>query len=150
MKMTFLKSLAASATMLLLAGAAHADRDENHGCTQAMLKGFYIFHASGFNIVNGVAQPKAIVETIHFNGDGSTINGATTVSLNGAIFRSAPGVHGAYTVNADCTGSISFSDGGANPTFDLFIGAEAATLYMIQTKQSSNSSVFAGTAERVH
>lgn len=42
-----------------------------------------------------------------------------------------------------------FLDGGANPKFDLFIGAKPSQLYMIQTGQTFNAAVFAGTAERV-
>ena len=36
-----------------------------------MLHGSYVFAATGYNIVSGVAQPKAIVEVINFNGDGT-------------------------------------------------------------------------------
>ena len=33
--------------------------------------------------------------------------------------------------------------------FDLFIGAKPSQLYMIQTSQTFNTAVFAGTAEQV-
>ena len=45
-----------------------------------------MFSASGFNIVAGVAQPKAIIEVIEFNGDGTLSVGAVTLSVNGAMY----------------------------------------------------------------
>jgi hypothetical protein len=141
----------AALMMLAASGVAQAkdDDDDVKSCSVATLHGLYVFHASGFNIVAGVAQPKAIVELIQFNGDGSIVGGKVTVSLNGTILRSPPGGTGTYNVASDCTGTIAFSDGGANPKFDLFIGAKPSQLYMIQTGQTFNTAVFAGTAERV-
>jgi hypothetical protein len=149
-KAKHMAAVAAAAFMMLAAsGTAQAKDDDVKECSVATLHGLYIFHASGFNIVGGVAQPKAIVEVIQFNGDGHIVGGKVTVSLNGTILRSPPGGAGTYTVHADCTGEIAFLDGGANPKFDLFIGAKPSQLYMIQTGQTFNSAVFAGTAERV-
>src|SRR5436190_23177536 len=142
----------AALMMLTASGAAQAKDDKDDDvkqCSVATLHGVYIFHASGFNIVNNAAQPKAIVEVIRFNGDGHIVGGKVTVSLNGVILGSPGGGTGTYTVQADCTGEIKFLDGGANPKFDLFIGATPSQLYMIQTGQSFNTAVFAGTAERV-
>ena len=141
---------AIAALMILAAsGAAQAKDDDVKQCSKATLHGLYVFHASGFNIVAGVAQPKAIIELIQFNGDGTIVGGGTTVSLNGIILRSPPGGTGTYNVQSDCTGTIAFFDGGANPKFDLFIGAKPSQLYMIQTGQALNTAVFAGTAEQV-
>ena len=50
---------------------ASALADDGKACTVQTLRGSYLFAASGFNIVAGVAQPKAIVEGIDFNGDGA-------------------------------------------------------------------------------
>ena len=51
----------------------------------------YLFSASAFNIVGGVAQPKAVVELIRFNGDGTLTGGPATASINGTIVRSPAG-----------------------------------------------------------
>ena len=61
--------LAVSAIILGLSGIARAD----NGCMLQSwtLRGSYIFAAKGYNIVGGVAQPKAIIEVIVFNGDGT-------------------------------------------------------------------------------
>ena len=69
---------------------------ERRMCTERTLRGSYVFSASGFNIVGGVQQPKAIVEVIVFHGDGTLDVPAATVSLNGAIIRSIPSVWNLY------------------------------------------------------
>ena len=56
-------------------------------CGVNTLRGTYVFAATGFNIVAGVAQPKAIVEVIEFNGDGTLSVPAATLSANGMIVR---------------------------------------------------------------
>ena len=69
---------------------------ERRACTVRTLRGSYVFSATGFNIVGGVQQPKAIVEVIAFNGDGTLDVPAATVSLNGVIIRSLPSVWNLY------------------------------------------------------
>jgi hypothetical protein len=49
------------------------------------------FNASGFNVVAGVAVPKALVVFVRFNGDGTLTGGPSTASINGVITR-VPGV----------------------------------------------------------
>ena len=90
-------------------GTALAD-SRPFGCGEHTLRGSYVFTASGWNIVGGVAQPKAIVEGINFNGDGTLVSPYATVSINGTILHSS-GSLGTYTVNADCTGTLSFTGG---------------------------------------
>jgi hypothetical protein len=97
---------------------AHDDDDDRKACSVATLDGLYLFTASGFNVIGTTAQPKAIVELITFNGDGTITGGKTTVSLNGTILHST-GTPGTYTLGPDCTGHLKFMDGGANPEFDL-------------------------------
>jgi hypothetical protein len=118
---------------------ARADEPDT-GCTLRTLRGTYVFSATGFNIVAGVAQPKAIVEVIHFNGDGTLSVPAATVSVNGVIIRSQAGF-GTYTIEDDCTGTIGLN----GPNFDVFISRDSDTLLMIQTNPNT---VFQGTAVR--
>jgi hypothetical protein len=54
-----------------MSGTALAD-SRALGCGEHTLRGSYVFTAHGWNIVGGVAQPKAIVEGINFNGDGTS------------------------------------------------------------------------------
>ena len=114
-----------------------------HVCSVQMLRGSYLFATHGWNIVGGVAQPKAIIEGIDFNGDGTLVSPFATVSINGTILHSS-GSLGTYTVNTDCTGTLSFT-GGAS--FDIFVEQNGKQLWMIQT--GPGSPVFEGTVTRV-
>jgi len=129
-----------AALVLGASGLARAG-DRDHGCTLRTLQGTYVFSATGFNIVAGVAQPKAIVEVIRFNGDGTLSVPAATLSANGVIIRSLPDGFGTYTIEGDCTGTIAFN----GPTFDTFISRDGDTLLMIQTNPNT---VFQGKATR--
>ena len=109
-------------------------------CTVQTLHGSFVFSATGFNIVAGVQQPKAIVEVIEFNGDGTLSVPAATVSVNGMIVRSSPSI-GTYTVEDDCVGTVAFN----GPTYDIFISKDGDLLSMIQTNPNT---VFQGAATR--
>jgi hypothetical protein len=114
-------------------------------CGVQTLHGLYLFATHGWNIVNGVAQPKAIVEGIDFNGDGTLISPFATVSINGNIMRSGATL-GVYTVNSDCTGTLTFTPG---PSFDIFVDHRGGKqLWLIQTA-GPFPAVFEGTAVRV-
>lgn len=90
----------------------------------------------------GVAQPKAIIEVIEFNGDGTLLVPGTTRSINGAIGRNA-GATGGYVLDASCSGTRSF-DGG--PKFDIVASGRGERAWMIQTDPNT---VFQGSVERV-
>jgi hypothetical protein len=117
-----------------------AAESERRACTVRTLRGSYVFSATGFNIVGGVQQPKAIVEVIAFHGDGTLDVTAATVSLNGVIIRSLPS-SGTYTVEDDCTGTITLN----GPTFDIFLSKDGDDISMIQTNPNT---VFQGLATR--
>src|SRR5207237_391818 len=84
MKTFKIKRLAATLLLASLSGAALADSDDGT-CSNATLRGLYVFTATGFTIVAGVAQPKAIVEPIRFFGDGTLNTPGSTRSVNGVI-----------------------------------------------------------------
>jgi hypothetical protein len=118
-----------------------AGNGQDH-CSTRTLRGRYVFSASGFTIEAGTlaARPKAIIELIDFNGDGSLEVLAGTRSLNGAINRFNPQSF-TYTVAENCTGTITF-DG---PTFDIIVSSRGNQLWLIQT---NNGNVFEGSATR--
>lgn len=123
------------------ADARSSSEESSHDrCDANALRGTYVFSASGFNIVAGVAQPKAIVEVVEFNGDGTLSVPTATVSINGVILHSPPGI-GTYTVADDCSGTIQF----AGPSFDIVVSQDREVIWMIQTNAAS---VFQGTATR--
>ena len=126
-----------------IAGVARADGPK---CTPALLDGFYIFTASGFTVVGGVAQPSAIVEQIRFNGDGTADVPGGRVAVNGNIFPTLGA--GTYNIaalaspNRACEGSLAFP--GVN--LYLFIPPDAKEIQVIRT---DTSTVFRGTATLV-
>ena len=137
MKKIVRRSLVLAAMALGMSGIAVADTD----CTLKTLRGQYVFTASGYTVVAGVPQPKAIVEVIDFKGDGTLTVGAVTRSINGAIARIPAGGTGKYTLDAGCAGTLAF-DGG--PSFDIFGSPNSGKLRMIQT---NTDTVFEGSAE---
>jgi hypothetical protein len=112
-------------------------------CTLATLKGEYVFDATGYDIVNSIPAPKAVVELLTLKGDG-TLTSLATVSLDGAIHAGVSG-SGTYTVNQDCTGTLTFH--GSGFTFDLFIAPRGGRFHMIETVANT---VLAGEVRRVH
>jgi len=146
MKNRTMHVIVTAAIALAVSGIARADKDDNKKeCSEATLSGLYIFNASGFNIVSGVAQPKAVVEFIRFNGDGSLTVPAATASINGVVMRSPAHGTGTYTVGADCTGSLTFGPPG--PVFDLFLSSKGSEVYMIQI--APGSPVMQGIVEKL-
>jgi hypothetical protein len=137
-KLTHYRFLAV-AMALSVSGAALADDNDHHarGCTPALLNGLYIFAATGFitPAAPAPAQPKAIVEFIRFNGDGTLTVPAASRSINGAVGQSPPGGTGTYTIadlvppDRACTGTLAFTGG---PSFDLFVSPPGDEAWMIQ------------------
>ena len=125
--------MAVAMALVGFTGAVQANDDDVSGCSVATLHGSYVFAASGYNIVGGVAQPKAIVEFIDFDGHGALTVPAATVSINGTIVHPPPG-SGTYAVAPDCTGTLTFSSG---LTFDLFLAPGGREVFMIQTNPAT-------------
>src|SRR5438874_8089199 len=105
------------------------EKEHEPTCTLETLKGRYLFATTGSNIVESVPQPIAIVESIDFNGNGTLTVPAATVSINGVIVRFMDG-SGSYTVNEDCTGTITFAPSA--PNLDIFIAPNGKVFYLIQ------------------
>lgn len=115
-------------------GVAQTNDDGARECSVATLRGLYVFAASGYNIVGGAAQPKAILESIRFDGNGTLTVPSATVSLNGTILHFPPNGTGTYTVAPDCTGTLAF---GSGPTFDLVLSPRGVEFFMIQTNPNT-------------
>ena len=84
-------------------------------CSNATLTGSYGFKEQGFLARNGKAGgpavPFANVGVVTFDGAGNASFTTTTVfnSSGGEFFEAIPGT---YTVNSDCTGTITIEDFG--------------------------------------
>ncbi len=143
MKSSLLVSTAAAvAAVLAMPTVASASEDDVVTCNLKTLRGVYQFAASGFNIVNGAAVPKAIIEKLVFDGRGGVLTPSVSLSVNGNIIQPPQGNPGVYTVDADCTGTLTFADG---PMFDLQIRPYGKVVNLLQTNPGT---VMQGTAER--
>ena len=129
----------------------------DHDCPLSALHGLYVFSATGFVTPAGVAAvPKAIVELIRFNGDGTLTTPAVTLTLDSQPALShSPGSSGTYTVidlvppDAACLGTLTFSDGIA---FNLVIPRNGdQRIWLIQTNPNPGNvgNVFQGTAVKI-
>ena len=122
--------LATLAMAILGAPASAHDLVPKRTCSVEMLRGLYLFKGTGFQPINGAAVPKALIESIRFNGDGTLVAETVTVTIFGQTPPNRTGgALGTYTVEANCTGTITFTNG---PTFDTFVSSPLL-LNLIQT-----------------
>ena len=129
---------------MALPGFALADKDgKDPECSPRTLHGAYLFSATGFTSASGAMVPKAIVERIDFNGDGTLHVTGATVSINGNVFRSPPGDATYDLPGPSCVGTLTF-----NPSlhFDIFVSPNGHDLTMIQT---DTGNVFQGKVTRL-
>ena len=142
------KRLLLAAAMALAGGlaipsTAAAAEEDVVTCSTRTLRGVYQFRASGYNIVNGAALPKAIIETLVFDGRGNVLTPEISLSANGNIIQPPQGSPGVYTLDADCTGTLTFGDG---IMFDLQVSPYGKTVNMLQTNPGT---VMQGAAQKV-
>jgi hypothetical protein len=140
--------LAAGTLLLCISSGAFANdfRDKHwNECSLDTLEGTYLFSTTGYSLIGGVWQPKAIVEFIQFNGDGTLSVPAATVANragDGAVAQSPPGT-GIYTLGEDCKGTLQFTPG---PSFDIFASPKGLQLTLIQTNPNN---VLQGSVKRI-
>ena len=125
------------------------DKDEDAGakCSEATLNGTYLFAHDGVKIKGNDQLPFANAGYDVFDGNGK-VDTVVSGNANGKITRKAH-FSSTYTVTADCTGTITSTDGSQS---DLFIAPDGSKFTFVQIKPKS--SVTSGfelreTAERV-
>ena len=95
------------AAALTTGGAGYA-KDENASrakCSEATLKGTYLFAQNGVEIKGNDQLPFAIAGYDVFDGNGE-VRGVSSGNFNGEVFRKDP-FTGTYTVKANCTGTVA-------------------------------------------
>jgi hypothetical protein len=117
------------ATMALGTPATAGPAADAQVCSVHTLNGLYLWTFDGYQNVGGNLVPKAVMQGTRFNGDGTTFNAFGTVNIGGFIIIDATGGVGTYTVAADCTGTISITDG---PSFNMYVGPGAQQLWTTQ------------------
>ena len=122
-----------AAVLLTTVGAGYA-KDENASrakCSEATLKGTYLFAQNGVEIKGDEQRPVAIAGYEVFDGNGK-VKGVDSSNFNGEITRFER-FSGTYTVKGDCTGTLTFADGSQ---IDMFIAPGGSMFTFVQTKPS--------------
>jgi hypothetical protein len=102
--------------------------------------GTYVLTVDGTGIIVGVGGLTAVGE-ITYDGNGHE-HAQYTASVNGTIYKEVA-VTGVYTVNSDCTGSLTESDGSH---YNMVIAPDGSTVYWIRT---DSGFVISGTEVRL-
>src|SRR6266567_4301073 len=120
-------------------------------CSVGTLKGTYVWTWDGYANFGGNLVPKAVMQGLRFNGDGTTFNPFGTVNIGGTIIFDVTGGPGTYTVAADCTGTLTPGP-GISPTFNIYVGPGAQQVWTLEISSPhppAGIGVSVGTAVRV-
>ena len=118
-------------------------------CSVQTLHGLYVWTFDGYANLGGNLVPKAVMQGLRFNGDGTTFNPFGTVNIGGTIIFDVTGGPGTYTVAPDCTGTLTPGP-GISPTFNIYVGPGAQQVWTIQISPDSTApGVSRGTAVRL-
>jgi hypothetical protein len=113
-----------SGLALLAFGLSPAALADNKGCSNTTVKGTFAFTGTGFFVSPAaLAGPFAEVGTQSFDGLGGTTY-AATLSQNGNIVPVT--AKGTYTVNHDCTGTMTVLVAPFGATVHIFFVIEHA------------------------
>ena len=104
-----------------------AQADSDALCTRgnATLRGTYMSIGGGTAVGVG---PVTFVGEITYDGKGNSTN-PFTGSFNGAIFKGQ--LAATYTVNSDCTGSLTASDGSSH--YEFVVSPDGSKVNFIET-----------------
>ena len=112
------------------------------GCSVATLSGNYAFSQSGFTPkkLNGNQLPAADVGVFAFDGTGN-VSASWTDVFAGVVTTNHTG-SGTYTVNSDCTGSLSGTTGDlAGVTANMVIIGGGTEIFGINTIPSVTATI---------
>jgi hypothetical protein len=134
------------ATMTLGTSATAGPAADAQVCSVGMLRGLYLGTFDGYANLGGNLVPKAVMQGLRFNGDGTTFTPFGTVNIGGTIIFDVTGGVGTYTVAADCTGTLSITDG---PSFNIYVGPGAQQVWFTQIAGAGATGLGVGTATRL-
>jgi hypothetical protein len=134
------------AAMALSTSATARAAGDTQVCHAGMLKGLYLWTFEGYSDLGGKLVPRAVMQGLRFNGDGTTFNPFGTVNVGGTIIIDVTGGVGTYTVAADCTGTLSITDG---PSFNIYVGPGAQKIWTTEIVGGAVIGVGVGTATRL-
>jgi hypothetical protein len=125
--------LVVGAGALTTVGAGYAKDEDTSGakCSEATLKGTYLFAYDGVEIKGDEQVPFALAGYDVFDGSGK-VKTFFSRNVNGEVSRNES-LSGTYSVKSNCTGTLAFADG---TRFDQFIAPDGSKLTFVQTKPS--------------
>ena len=110
-------------------------------CSASTLKGPYMSEQSG--TLNGL--PRTQVNHIVSDGIGG-ITGSGTLVVNGVV-TVIPVITATYTVNSDCTGTLTSVPAGLSQNF--LIKDDGSTVFFIVTAHPAGAATISGEAQRI-
>ena len=128
----FACALASLIATMALGTSTTAQAAPDGRCHAGQLRGLYIWTFDGYQNFSGNPVPKALLQGLQFNGDGTVTVPFGTANIGGTIVIDTGGAVGTYTVAADCTGTLLFG-GPGGPSFNMYIGPGAQQLWITQT-----------------
>lgn len=115
--------------------SAPIEESTETSCSLATLTGTYIYSEQGF--LGG--QPYASGGMFSFNGAGKV----ASIFTNSTTREQAPAT-GTYTVNSNCTGTVTF---GAEPTVNIYLSPNGDTFRYVRV--TTDEPVLASEVQRV-
>jgi hypothetical protein len=118
---------------VLSVGTGYAQNEKASGakCSEATLKGTYLFAQNGVEIKGNDQRPFALAGYDVFDGNGK-VKGVASGNSNGEVFRKEP-FTGTYTLKANCTGTVTFRGGAAASQGDIFIAPDGSKFAFVRT-----------------
>jgi hypothetical protein len=126
---------------------AKDEDDAGAKCSEATLHGQYLVAQDGVVIKGNDQWLFALAGYDVFDGNGK-VDAVFSANFNGDITRKEH-ASGTYTVNADCTGTVTYADGTQN---DLFIAPDGSMFTFVTTDPPegvTSGFELRGTAKRV-
>jgi hypothetical protein len=123
-----------AAALLTTVGAGYAkdeDATSRAKCSEATLKGMYLFAQNGVEIKGNDQVPFAVAGYDVFDGNGK-VRGVSSGNFGGEVFRKDP-FTGTYSVKANCTGTVTFRGGGSATQGDVFIAPDGSEFAFVRT-----------------
>jgi len=145
-------ALVVATMVLVMAMTALADGKDNNDddgakCSEATLDGRYLFSFDGYEINGDKKVPFAQAGYEVYDGNGH-VKGVYSGNFGGEIIRNQP-ISGTYTVKANCTSTVRYTDG---TQFDQFLSPDGTQIAFVQIKPPEfvgGGLEVQGTAERV-
>ena len=131
-----------AATMTVQEGYAQR---ASQTCSVSTLRGRYQFASAGFVMMKGGYVPLAVSGIDVLDGNGNLSSNSTLVVDGVIAFQNLVVPNGTYTVNKDCTGTLTLGAGGVQ--LNIFVAPDGRSYDYVQTAPSGN--VLAGTIRRV-